>query len=290
MSIFSLHSNVLGDYRDFVRSFFTVDDDRAREFIERELVEEARLWPEALLQVSPSYARVASVDELAERGMILRETADIFRKDGGSPYEVLVLNDRTPAQAPGVGGEPFFLYQHQVEALERARRNESYVVTSGTGSGKSLTYFLPIIDAFLRNPTARDRVAALVVYPMNALVNSQVEALKKLKRGFEQRTGRRFPISFAKYTGDVQGDARREVQTRPPQILLTNYVMAELLLVRPDDQSLLPPAGPNGLRFLVFDELHTYRGRQGADVAMQIRSRSRVSCRCRRNARLRRTH
>ena len=54
MSIFNLHSSVLGDYRDFVRSFFTVADDRAREFIDRELVEQARLWPEALLQVSPS--------------------------------------------------------------------------------------------------------------------------------------------------------------------------------------------------------------------------------------------
>ena len=250
MSIFTLHSSVVGDYRDFVRSFFTVADDRAREFIDHELLDEARLWPEALLQVSPSYARAASVDDLAARGIILPETAQIFR------------NER---------GEPFFLYQHQVEAMDRAGRRESYVVTSGTGSGKSLTYFLPIIDAFLRNPTAPDRVAALVVYPMNALVNSQLEALKKLKRGYEQRTGRRFPISFAKYTGDVQGDARREVQTHPPQILLTNYVMAELLLVRPDDQSLLPTAGPDGLRYFVFDELHTYRGRQGADVAMLIR-------------------
>ena len=60
MSIFNLHSSVLADCRDFVRSFFTVADDRAREFIGRELVEQARLWPEALLQVSPSYARVAS--------------------------------------------------------------------------------------------------------------------------------------------------------------------------------------------------------------------------------------
>ena len=83
MSIFNLHSNVLADSRDFVRSFFTVADDRAREFINRELVEEARLWPEALLQVSPSYARVASVDELAARGVLLLETAQIFRNDRG---------------------------------------------------------------------------------------------------------------------------------------------------------------------------------------------------------------
>jgi hypothetical protein len=106
---------------------------------------------------------------------------------------------------------------------------------------------------------------------MNALVNSQLQALEKLKGGYEQRTGRRFPISFARYTGDTRGDARRTIQTNPPQILLTNYVMAELLLVRPDDQSLLPQSGPEGLRCLVFDELHTYRGRQGADVAMLIR-------------------
>ena len=280
MSIFNLHSTVLGDYRDFVRSFFSVADDRAREFIERELVEQARLWPEALLQVSPSYARVASVDELAARGLLFPETAEIFR------------NER---------GEPFFLYQHQVEAMKLARRGESYVVTSGTGSGKSLTYFLPMVDDLLRRGETRRRgdaetgVAALVVYPMNALVNSQVESLRKLQQGYEQRTGRRFPVTFAKYTGDVQGEARRALQTHPPQILLTNYVMAELMLVRPDDRSLLPERGETrrrgdagredaetrrggdaergdeGLRFLVFDELHTYRGRQGADVAMLIR-------------------
>ena len=76
---FNLHSNVLADYRDFVRSFFSVADGRIGEFIQRALVEEARLWPEALLQVSPSYARVASVDELAERGVLLAETARVSR-------------------------------------------------------------------------------------------------------------------------------------------------------------------------------------------------------------------
>ena len=61
MSIFNLHSSVVEDYRDFVRSFFTVSDDRAREFIDHELLDEARLWPEALLQVNPSYARAATL-------------------------------------------------------------------------------------------------------------------------------------------------------------------------------------------------------------------------------------
>ena len=113
-------------------------------------------------------------------------------------------------------------------------------------------------------------MAALVVYPMNALVNSQLEALKKLKEGYERRTGRPFPVTFAKYTGDTQEAARAELRQHPPQIMLTNYVMAELMLVRPEDQRFLDRVG-GGLRFLVFDELHTYRGRQGADVAMLIR-------------------
>ena len=68
MSVFDLHSTVLTDYRDFVRSFFTVADDRAREYVERALVEEVRLWPDFLLQVSPSYVRTDTFEALARRG------------------------------------------------------------------------------------------------------------------------------------------------------------------------------------------------------------------------------
>jgi Lhr-like helicase len=249
VSIFNLHAQVLADYRDFVRSFFTIADDGIREYVDRSLVDEARLWPDFLLQVSPSYARDASVNDLAAQDLLHHETARVFR---------------TPE------GEPFHLYRHQLEALEKARRGESYVVTSGTGSGKSLTYFLPIVDDLLRRPETGDRVAALVVYPMNALVNSQLQALEKLREAYTSRTGRPFPVTFARYTGETGEAGRAELRQHPPQILLTNYVMAELLLVRPEDQRFLDRAG-GGLRFLVFDELHTYRGRQGADVAMLIR-------------------
>ena len=154
------------------------------------------------------------MNELAAQSVLHETTARIFR---------------TPE------GTPFHLYQHQIEALDKARGGESYVVTSGTGSGKSLTYFLPIIDNLVRQPVTDERVAALVVYPMNALVNSQLQALEKLKEDYERRTGQAFPVTFAKYTGETEA-VREALRRRPPQILLTNYVMAELLLVRPEDQ------------------------------------------------------
>ncbi|MDZ7314672.1 MAG: DEAD/DEAH box helicase [candidate division KSB1 bacterium] len=247
-TVFDLHSAVLREYRDFVRSFFFIADRRIREYIDRVLDEEAHLWPDFLLQVSPSYQRGSSVDDLAQSGVLHPETARIFRTPHGKAYR---------------------LYRHQEQAVEKARRGESYVVTSGTGSGKSLAYFIPIVDSILRRPAA-DKTVALIVYPMNALVNSQLQALETLKAGYQDRTGLPFPITFAKYTGETGDDARQMMRQHPPHILLTNYMMAELMLVRPEDLRFLDAAG-GGLRFLVFDELHTYRGWQGADVAMLIR-------------------
>jgi ATP-dependent helicase YprA (DUF1998 family) len=204
MSIFDLHAAVLDDYRDFVRSFFMVADERAREYVERTLVEEARLWPDFLLQVSPSYVRTDTVEELAGRGELHEETAQFFRTPEGVVYR---------------------LYQHQVEAVGSAARRQSYVVTSGTGSGKSWTYFVPIVDQLLRQPNTGERVAALVIYPMNALVNSQFQALETLRQNYQRRMGRDFPVTFAKYTGDTKESGRQVLRQRPPQILLTNYVM-----------------------------------------------------------------
>ncbi len=249
MNIFELHESALSDYRDFVRSFFLIADERARSFVEQALEEEQQLWPEPLVQLSPAYAPGPSVDDLAREGLLAQETARIFCRPDGTPFR---------------------LYRHQEEAIRKALAGESFVVTSGTGSGKSLCYFLPIVDSLIRKPNTGERAAALVVYPMNALVNSQYQALTSLKKRYEQALGQPFPVTFAKYTGETTDAEREEMRRKPPQILLTNYVIAELLLVRPEDQRFLDRAG-GGLRFLVFDELHTYRGRQGADVAMLVR-------------------
>lgn len=249
MSIFELHRKTIEDYRDFVRSFIQIADERIRQYVERALDAQSALWPDFLLQLSPAFAQGPTVDELAGQGLIHPTTAEIFRTSQGRPFR---------------------LYRHQAEAIELAGRGRSFVLTSGTGSGKTLCYFLPIIDYLLRQPAVGDRVVALVVYPMNALVNSQRLALANLKQGYEQRTGRPFPVTFARYTGDTPEARREELRRAPPHLLLTNYMMAELLLVRPEDQRFVDRAG-GGLRFLVFDELHTYRGRQGADAAMLVR-------------------
>ncbi len=102
---------------------------------------------------------------------------------------------------------------------------------------------------------------------MNALANSQVEELDKfLKRGYP---GGSSPVSYKRYTGQENATERESILSDPPDILLTNYVMLELILTRIEERELVNKA--RGLRFLVLDELHTYRGRQGADVAMLVR-------------------
>lgn len=88
--------------------------------------------------------------------------------------------------------------------------------------------------------------------------------------------GRREPVTFARYTGQERGEERDRILANPPDILLTNYVMLELVLTRPEERRKLVKAA-KGLQFLVLDELlHTYRGRR-ADVAMLVR-RVREAC------------
>ncbi len=248
MSIFDLRDAVIDEYKDYVSSFLLIQDERIRDFVEKELMQKGSLWPPALLQLNPSYEKAATIERLVSEGKLHPDCADIFRdRDGGS----------------------ITLFRHQQEAIETALSGRGFVVTSGTGSGKSLTYFVPIIDAVLKGDTSAHKVWAIIVYPMNALVNSQHTALEELADAYRERTGRDFPIRFNKYTGQEHA-SRLDIQKEPPHILLTNYVMLELMMVRPEEHMFVDRT-TTGIKYLVIDELHTYRGRQGADVALLIR-------------------
>ena len=163
------------------------------------------------------------------------------------------------------------------------------IVATGTGSGKSFCFGIPIVSECLR---PRDQgvqgIKALIVYPMNALANSQYADFAQRLAG----SG----LKLALYTGDTPPgrdealEQHRRVYGRPPldseviarvdiqgqddlgsmpHILMTNYVQLELILTRFEDRKLF--GQPGVLRFLVLDEIHTYTGKRGADVACLIR-------------------
>ena len=259
MDIFSLRTALVDDYRSFTGSFVQPLDGRIRAFLEERL-DNADQWPDPWLSLNPSFASGGTPAELAKAGLLDRDCERIFRH-------------KEHQEDPG--RDPIVFHRHQRDAIELARTGASYVLTTGTGSGKSLAYIVPIVDRILREREASPRgVKAIVVYPMNALANSQVEELRKfLEFGFAE--GER-PVTFARYTGQEKPDERRRILADPPDILLTNYVMLDLVLTRPDERQHLVTAA-RGLQFLVLDELHTYRGRQGADVAMLVR-RVREAC------------
>ena len=254
MDVFDLRKRLVSDYRDYTRSFIKIRDPRIKGFVDHVLDAEG-FWPEPLLQLNPTFSPGGTIDDLVAEGVLHEECSRIFR---------IGKSDADHR------GKPLHLHRHQREAILKVAEGRSCVLTTGTGSGKSLAYIVPIVDQILRRGSERGirgGIRAIVVYPMNALANSQAEELGKfLDKGYPEG---RSPVRFARYTGQERGAAREAIRSDPPDILLTNYMMLELMLTRSEDRELVRAA--QGLTFLVFDELHTYRGRQGADVAMLIR-------------------
>ncbi|MDQ7826890.1 MAG: MIT C-terminal domain-containing protein [Candidatus Eremiobacteraeota bacterium] len=173
------------------------------------------------------------------------------------------------------------LYSHQQTAIEQILAGNNTIISSGTGSGKTEAFFLPILNYCLQNPGPG--IKALILYPMNALANDQYERFTRYLAGTQ--------VTLARYTGDTpedESDADRHNKERRPQglceeaiwyrkdirnaktlpnILMTNYSMLEYLLLRKLDRVLFDER----LRFLVLDEIHTYQGARGIEVACLIR-------------------
>ncbi len=249
MNVFDLRNRLIDDYRKYILSFINIRDPLIRGRVDQALSEGA-LWPDPLIQLNPSFAPGETVDQLVTDGLLHAECRRIFRK-GKSAQD---------------GGTPLRLHRHQADAIKVALTGANYVLTTGTGSGKSLAYILPIVNHVLRNGSGKG-IQAIVVYPMNALANSQRRELEKfLGPGYPE--GKPL-VTFRRYTGQEKDEEKQAIIADPPDILLTNYVMLELILTRPDERPLVQ--GAAGLRYLVLDELHTYRGRQGADVALLVR-------------------
>jgi Lhr-like helicase len=236
------------DYERFARSFTPIRAADIREQVDR-VYASGRFWPEPIISINPHFQSGDSLTQLVAEGKLDPRTEKVFQIDN----------------------QPLTLFRHQSQAVAKAKQGQSFVVTTGTGSGKSLCFFIPVIDAAIRARAAGDaaRTRAIVVYPMNALANSQMLELEKFiaQAGLPER----LRPTFARYTGQEDQDERDLIRHSKPDILLTNFMMLELLMTRQSERDRQVIANAEGLDYIVLDELHTYRGRQGADVAMLIR-------------------
>jgi DEAD/DEAH box helicase domain-containing protein len=152
------------------------------------------------------------------------------------------------------------LYRHQAEAWEAAGRGENVVVTTGTASGKSLAFNLPVLDAIAREPKTR----ALYLYPTKALAQDQARALAELRlKGLRP----------AIYDGDTPSERRWQIR-KWSNLVLTNPDMLHVGVLPHHDRwgDVLA-----NLRYVVVDEAHVYRGVFGSHVANVLRRLRRLA-------------
>jgi DEAD/DEAH box helicase domain-containing protein len=191
---------------------------------------------------------------------------------------------------PGSKGKDFFPrlatayppYVHQERAWARLRTEsaKSTLVATGTGSGKTECFTYPILDHILANPAQRG-IKAIILYPMNALAADQA---RRFAREIHENAALQGKIRVGLYVGgEMEGGgaksmsetgvitSREEMRKSPPDILMTNYKMLDYLLLRQSDRGLWSENQPDTLRYLVVDELHTFDGAQGTDLACLIR-------------------
>jgi ATP-dependent helicase YprA (DUF1998 family) len=142
MDVFQYRDAVIGDYKAFTTSFTTIKAADIRAFV-GEAYDGGRYWPAPLVQLNPSFVAGSNVEQLVANGTLHPECANIFR---------FGRDDK------GAIGLPAQLHKHQEDAIGIAQKKQSYVLTTGTGSGKSLSYILPIVDAVLKEKSAIGRI------------------------------------------------------------------------------------------------------------------------------------
>ena len=181
-------------------------------------------------------------------------------------------------------GRDWHPYEHQLRSwcLLAQEPAQSVLVTSGTGSGKTECFLVPILDQLARECAHRGRltgVRALFLYPLNALINSQRERLRAWSSAFggdirfclyNGETPDTLPAHRLRNSSPAEQRTRQALREDPAPILVTNATMLEYMLVRDADAPIVARS-QGTLRWIVLDEAHTYIGSRAAEMALLIR-------------------
>ncbi|MBR1419600.1 MAG: DEAD/DEAH box helicase [Selenomonadaceae bacterium] len=251
---------ISADYLSYLESMFFFEDKNLQNQAVKNLHRAGKFIKGPYIELTPPFMTGKSLDQLIGEGILSKKFEKIRDKFN------------------------YDLYIHQEESIRKISSGRNVIVATGTGSGKTECFLLPIIDSLLREKNLDPGIRALLLYPMNALANDQIDRLREILRKYPE-------ITFGRYIGqtkDTRNQAlemflqtheesdlipnellsREEMRETPPHILLTNYAMLEYLLIRPEDHVFFDSA--KSWRFIVLDEAHTYNGARGTEISMLL--------------------
>ena len=235
--------HVIDEYADYLRTEFRAKDPKLRAALESELDARGFLAQEPFYQAHRPFKSGAAWRQLPLDAKLAQ-----------------VMENRSRSKTA---------YLHQAQAIAEllSPAARPVVVTTGTGSGKTEAFLLPVIENAWQDATkfSKSGLTAILVYPMNALANDQELRIKQ----YLEESGLAGTIGVEKYDRGTSQADRERLRKGPPHILLTNYMMLEYLLVRPADREAI--FANHRCRFLVLDEVHTYRGILGSNIALLVR-------------------
>ena len=253
-------------YKEYLRSSFEFKTPKLQKLFEQQL-EVEDLFKGPYVDLNLPFQRGMSLDEMIADGAVCKS----FHRLGDMNFE-----------------RP--LYSHQEESIRHICSGRSAIITTGTGSGKTESFLYPILNELMSDVENGNRevgVRAIFLYPMNALVNDQIDRVRKILTQcpeitygfFTGETKESIPKDYREKYG-AENDtfipenelvSREEIRKNPPHLLFTNYSMLEYLLIRPNDYSIFAPERLNNWKFVVLDEAHSYYGSLGIELSLLMR-------------------
>lgn len=253
-------------YKEYLKSSFEFGKSHLQKLFVEQL-EKEELFKGPYVDLSFPFQRGKNLDSLIEEGVVCKS---FKRLDD--------INFTRP------------LYSHQEESIRIIGKGHSAIITTGTGSGKTESFLYPILNDLLFDVERGIKevgVRAIFLYPMNALVNDQIDRIRKILMHCPE-------ITFGFFTGDTPEKAtsntrkklgeendviipdnelvsREEIRENPPHLLFTNYSMLEYLLIRPNDYAIFEEERLQNWKYVVLDEAHTYNGSLGIELSLLLR-------------------
>jgi len=273
---FELYNIIKDRYYDYLKSVIKIKDPELIKSF-NDGIGKFELIKGPYLEATLEFKEGIMLDELIDQGYLSRSFRDFI-------FDVYPYFKKTA------------LYYHQELAIKKAINNRNIIITTGTSSGKTECYLIPIINQLLienEKGTINNEVRALIIYPMNALANDQIRRLRSIISKINEKRPD-INITFGRYIGETKEDeinareryrlenngfdpprgeliSRSQMRKTPPHILITNYSMLEYLLLRPQDFPLFSNTSENSWKYLILDEIHTYIGFKCIEIGMLIR-------------------